>query len=519
MPRDPSIRIPLAAMGIAVFLIGLLGSFWLAGLFGFSPAILWSALVLLFLSGVYFLERPKFFLILMFLYYAFFVNGVFCGYYVIPIPFIRLLDEAILAVPLLIIAMRAIQRQLPRGATSFPLLYLALAGLSYLVNDVPPLNTVRVTLSYGKFFIFWYFARVIGPWSPREKRIWFVLLVSYALLQVPFNFIWQRNVVVTTHPDDSIGTIGSAHMVGYISTITLFLIAGWLVSLKSPVPRLRVLAVLGAALLIGYNLIFLTDTKHVLFIVPLAALPFLLYPRFNLRVRVGFASAMVVFAAASWLYLSVATSAQQYRPRDMIRTVQLSGRGTVFRVITRVLPGEVPFFILGAGPGNFTSTVALHSFRPLSQKYILPYIINLFRSRGFAPEASVLGGVMSSLYTLWGEFGPITMVAYYLFWGYVIRHLWRRCLAAGRKDFDNGQRIALVSSLITMTLVSVIMEIFYMGILMLPLWTLAGVYWDLEEKPGSPPAARVPPLPQQRGRMLPVDFTRPPGARPRRVSM
>ncbi|MBU1695123.1 MAG: hypothetical protein KKC51_14330, partial [Verrucomicrobia bacterium] len=210
MARDTTLRIPLAVLIVAGFVIGLIVSIWVSGMFGFLPPLLWASVVLLILAGIYFLEHPKQFLMVMFLYYGFLANGLLLGFYPLPIPMVGILDEAILAVPLAIIVMKAVHRQLPRGATIFPVVYIGLALLSIWVNNAPHTGALRVTLTYGKFYIFWYFARAIGPWSALEKRRWFVVLMLFVLLQFGFNVFWQKGLTPRMSVDSSIGTVGSA---------------------------------------------------------------------------------------------------------------------------------------------------------------------------------------------------------------------------------------------------------------------------------------------------------------------
>jgi hypothetical protein len=476
------------------FAVGLIGSFWLAGLFGFSPPIVWSALVLLFLIGVLFLERPKLFLFILFGYHTFFFNGRLFGVFDWGIPFAGMLDEAILAAPLAMIVMKGIHRQLPKSGSIFPAVYLILAALSFVVNDGPILNAMKTTLSYGKFYLFWYFARAIGPWSDKEKRLWMWLIVAMAFIQFPANVAWQRHIIAVRHPDYSIGTLGNAHLVGYFSVIALFMIAGWLLSWRGRSVA-GLIAVLVMSVIIGYNLIFLTDTKHVLFVVPLAALPVLMFPAIKGGKKTAFVLFTGVFVAASWIYLS---SVLETSWRDLsyrvVNSVKYSGKGSMFRTITRELPHEVPVAaIFGAGPGNFCSATALHSFRPLTNKYVLPYVLRALKSGGSAADSSVVGSPMTSFYTLIGEFGPLVCLAYCWFWFKVVRRLLRLAIRDRTFTFEAGQRLAVVSGLICVFLTGWLVEIYHIGILILPLWTMAGIYWDDQvPQPAPEPAVRKP---------------------------
>ncbi|MBP7830164.1 MAG: hypothetical protein KA248_09635 [Kiritimatiellae bacterium] len=499
MARDTTLRIPLAFMAVVGFVIGLLASIWVSGILGFPPALFWAVLVLLFLTGVYFLEHPKQFLVVMFLYYGLMANGILLGFYPLPVPMVGMLDEIILAVPLAIIVMKAVHRQLPKRATLFPLLYVSLAVLSWRINHVPTMNAIRATLTYGKFYIFWYYTRAIGPWSDREKRRWFAMLVLFALAQFFINIYWQKGLGLRFHPDNSTGTVGNAHYVGYLSVMILFMIVGWFGSKRRPLPLRRMSLAAGAALLIAYNLIFLTDTKHALFFVPFAAIPFFFYPKYPARLRIGLGATMLLFGLASWSYMAM-IGVSEIKASSVWRSVKYSGKGEMVRTLLFRLPEEVPLAVLGAGPGNFCSAVGLLSFRPLANKYVLPYVIQAHRTGGFRADSSAVGKPQSSLFTLWGEFGPLSGLIYFAFWAFVIRSLWRDSIRRPPGDFDAGQQLAIIAGLVVIIMAGMLVEAFYIGVLMLPLWSLAGMFWPEPPPPPAPEPSLTPTLEDRRAR-------------------
>lgn len=460
---------------------------------GFPAAFFWPSLVILFLVGVMFLQMPKLYLLLMFLFYGFFAAFASSqGVRVIPvrIPLERVLDEIFLVVPLAVIVMRFVQKTSPREETRLGLFFPLLAALSWYVNNVPTLNALRVTLAYMKFYILWYFVRCIGPWSEKERRRLFRLFVFFALVQVVVNMaMWQRGIWARMHPDCSVGTIGSAHFVGYVSAFALFMVGAWILFPSEGRRPLVTLAGAAVLLLIGYNLVFLTDTKHGLFIAPFAGLPLVVHPRLAWRKKLALITGAVVFCLASWIYFRLA---QVYVVHSGVRTVwqqvRRAGKGAILRVIFTVFPRELPFFPLGAGPGNFCSSVGLFSLRPLAVKYVLPHTPWAYGG-GQVISTSFLGGPFSGFNTLVGEFGVPGAALYYLFWAHVLRHLWRRARDPAASSFDAGQRTALVCSILFFVAVNFLFEVFIIHIFTICLAVLVGAHWDEPPRATAQPAA------------------------------
>lgn len=483
-------QIPIGFLAVLGFLIGLVVSFWVAGVFGFPAPLFWAAVSIVFTVGVFLLQRPKIFLVVTFLYYGLFLNGMLFGIFYVPIPFARLLDELMLAVPLAYIVMRSINRSLPKKATFFPFFYLLFALISYKANDVPKLVWVRAVLSYAKFYIYWYFARSLGPWSLAEKKRWFGLLLAFGLAQCFANFIWQRNVVLTVHPDASIGTLGNAHLAGYVSAFTIFYLAGWFIAGQFGGGLVKRFWGAVALALLAYNFIFLTDTKHGLILFPLASVPFFFSRLIPIRTRGLVALGLLVFGVLSWLYLAYGPYTFRASMRDYIDLLRWSGKGRLYKVALNELPRSYPYmFVLGAGPGNFCSTAATYAFRPLAQKYVIPYIILGMRSGGAAAEASVLGNPTSSAIVLIGEYGWLGALNYFGFWLWALWNLWKKNMQNSADRFEVGQRIALCACLIFLLLQSTLSDILGFGQLVMPIWSLVGMYWD-------GPAQDLPPLPK-----------------------
>lgn len=473
-------QIPIGFLAIAGFLVGLVATFWVAGLFGFPAPLFWAAIVTAFILGVFLLQKPKVFLVFAFVYYYTFLNGMLFGTIRVPIPFARLLDEFILAVPLAYLVMRSINRSLPRQATWFPFFYLVIALVSYKANDVPTLNWVRAVLSLSKFYIYWYFARALGPWSLAEKKRWFWGVFLFALAQFVMNVIWQRNIVVTIHPDYSVGTMGNAHLVGYVSAGAIFYTLAWFLTAGKTASRASRWGVLCGVVLISYNFIFLTDTKHALVTLPIVGLPFLLHRGIPMRYRMAVVLAAMVFLVFSGWYIVYGPYTMQASVADYFKILRWSGKGYLYRTILTQIPRENPTaFFIGVGPGNFCSTAGVYGFRPLAVKYVLPFIVQGLRSGGASAEASVLGSPTASFLVLLGEFGWVGTIIYYAFWIWVAKRFFGLSQRSVRLDWDTGQRLALVCNIAFVLVQSFLTDLMGYGQIVLPMWTLAAMYWDV----------------------------------------
>ena len=497
-------EIPISVLAIAGFLVGLVVMFWVSGLFGFPAPLFWAAIVTAFVLGVFLLQRPRVFLVVALIYYGTFLNGMLFGSIYVPIPFARLLDEFLLAVPLAYLVMRSINRSLPRQATLFPLFYIVLSVISFKANEVPKLPWFRTVLSFAKFYIYWYFARSLGPWSYKEKQRWFWGIFLFAIVQFIMNVIWQRGLTLRLHPDYSIGTLGSAHLVGYVSAGAIFYTLGWfLTEGKRGSSGKRLLVLLGLGLIV-YNFIFLTDTKHGLVTFPLVILPFLFHrstpPRYRLAVVLG----LIVFLVFSGWYIVYGPYTMRASVADYFMILRWSGKGYLYRVILTEIPRSNPLALLiGVGPGNFCSTAGVYGFRPLAVQHVVPFIIQGVRSGGASAEASVLGSPTASFLVLLGEFGWLGTILYYTFWIWVAWRFWKLSGRSSYLDWDTGQRLALVSNLGFVIIQSFLSDLMVYGQIVLPIWTLVAVYWDS----GADESMSKPPLGEPLRRSRPVMST------------
>jgi hypothetical protein len=471
-------------LAVAGFAIGLTVMFFISGMFGIPAPLGWAALVILFTVGALLLDHPRLLLNCMIFYFLLMPSNRLLGLLGIPLP--GFLDELFFLPFIAVIVMNWIQRRQLKQATLFPLFFCSVAVLSWYVNGRPSVFTsIQVTLVMLKSYILWYFCRLTSTFENEQQLSrWVWLYIAYALIQYFYNILWQRGLWVRFHPDLSGGVFGpqnGAHLVGYISIYGLLLMGGWWVSrgVRSR-PRKKWLFLL-AVLVIGYNLIFMTDTKHGLVLFPIAALPFLFHPKFPARLRFNLIMAGIVFIMAAMVYFQTGNVSF----RRMAKTLEQSPKVDLVCAVTTDFHYLVPYPPLGAGPGRFVSSQAVDARTPLARRYIIPYVdqrrrASYYGRSGSLVASSVLGYPQSDMLVFMGEFGWLGAAAFYLFWTWVIFNLWRKSVALPLDRLLSGYYMALSCCLIFMAFTTVITSTLTVGALSFPIWILIGRSWDMK---------------------------------------
>ncbi len=478
---------------VAGYAIGLTAMFFISGMFGIPAPLGWAFLAIVFTAGTMLLDRPRMLLGLMMFYFMLMPSNRLLGLLGLPLP--TFIDELFFMPFIAVIAMNWIQRRQLREATLFPVVFFLIAAVSWYVNGKgSPFTAVQVTLVMLKPYILWYYCRLSCTFDDERYMLrWLWIIIGYAALQYAYNVLWQRGLWPHYHPDISGGVFGpegtgSAHIVGYLSVFGLFLLAGWWIGRGRDLPKRRRFLVLLLALVIGYNLVFMTDTKHALLFAPLAFLPFLFHPAISYRLRSGLLTGGIVFILASSAYFLL--FAGRLDLRRNWQQMKYSPKGEMFVATTVDFKYLVPYPLFGAGPGRFCSDQAVAGKASLARRYIIPYRDEIERSRmtygGFGTRtgASQLAWPQSDYYTLVGEFGWLGVVVYFSFWGWVIWRLLNKASASRAHPLFVGVYLSLASCMIFMFFVILFIKAVTIPVLSFPLWMLVGRTWDM--KPAAP---------------------------------
>ena len=486
-------------LAVAGFAIGLTATFFIAGMFGVPAPLAWAFLVIAFTAMALLLDRPKLLLACMLFYILLMPGNRLLGLIGLPLP--GFIDELFFLPFIAVIVMNWIQRRQLKEATIFPVVFCLVAALSWYVNGKPsPFTAARVTLIMLKFYILWYFCRLTCTFeNERQLLRWAWGYIIYVAIQFFYNMLWQKGPWPHFHPDHSGGVfgpegLGSAHIVGYISVFALLILAGWWVSCAASVRPARRRMVLMIALIIGYDLIFMTDTKHALLLAPLAFIPFLLHPNFPARLRLWLLLASFVFGLATVTYFHIASGG--INVRSYVRSLVDSPKGEMMYAVTVDLPYLVPYPFLGAGPGCFNSHQAVNARVPLARRYIIPYLDEARRMDYFGKgyggtlaSSSVMGTPQTDLFVLMGEYGWLGAIIYYLFMGWVIVKLWKKSAHLPLTNPLSGLYMSTCCCIIFLVFTSVLISATTIGVLVFPLWIIIGRMWDMktgESVPGAP---------------------------------
>ena len=474
---------------VAGFAIGLTIMFFISGMFGVPAPLGWAALVILFTMGALLLDRPKLLLTVMLFYFLLMPSNRLFGLIGLPLP--DFIDELFCLPLIAVIAMNWIQRRQLKEATMFPLVFGLVAGLSWYVNRPSLFTTVQVTLIMLKSYILWYFCRLTCTFEDEKQLLkWVWGYVVYVAIQFLYNMLWQRGPWPRYHPDRSGGVFGpmgtgGAHIVGYISIFALLLLAGWWVSVGKRAGAHKRRLVLFVAVVISYNLIFMTDTKHGLVLLPFAFLPFLLHPQFPARLRSGLIAATLSFMLAAAAYFQLALGGFNMRP--FIRSFSQSPKGQMLYAVTTDFSHLVPYPLLGAGPGRFASRQAVEGRSALARRYIIPYVDEQRRLAyfggglsGTAAGASILGIPQTDLFVLMGEYGWLGALVYYSFLIWVAAKLWGKSRKISIEQPAAGFFVGLACCLIFFAFTTTLLSTATIPVLAFPLWILIGRMWDMQ---------------------------------------
>jgi len=475
-------------LAVAGFTIGLTMMFFVAGMFGIPAPIGWAGLVILFTFGALLLDRPKLLLMVMMLYFLLVPGNRLLG--IVSVPLLGSMNKFFFLPLIAVIVMNWIQHRQLKGATLFLVAFIFLSAVSWYVNGKPsPVSTFQSILITVRFYILWYFCRLTSTFeNDRQAMRWVWGYIIYVAIQYAYNVLWQRGLWVRSHPDLSGGVFGpmadgQAHWVGYMCVYALLLMVGWWMGSAARTSTRKKGLIILLGIVICYNLIFMTGTKHALLLMPIAFIPFLIHPQFPIKARTGLLTVGLLFALASFTYLQMATGG-----RDMRRywdSFLNSPKGEMFYAVTVDFPHLVPYPILGAGPGRFASQKALDTRAPLARRYIIPHLdenrrLGYFFAQGTLVSSSIVGNPQSDLLILLGEYGWAGAAIFYAFWSWVIYKLFRKSLEASSSGPRAGIFLALACCLIFQAMIMSLTTQLILPALVYPLWMLIGRMWDMK---------------------------------------
>jgi len=479
----------MAWIAIAGYLAGMGAMHFVSGTFGIPSAIAWPFLVFVFCAGVALLEHPRALMTTMMFYVLLMPSNRLFGLLALPLP--GFIDELFFVPFIAVIVMNLVQGRVAKGGNWFPCLFGVVAALSWYANGKQGLPlTVKILLVNFKFFIIWYFCRLTLTFKDSKELFrWCWLFIVFAAIQFPYNVLWQGAPWPRIHPDLSAGVFGpnskAAHYVGYLSVVALFLLAGWGATQWRKLSARRRWGMFFLGAVIFYDLVFMTDTKHVLVLIPLVGAGAFFLPGIPARFKAWTGVLAVLVLVAGGFYFKEQGVTKNYT--RTLRSFASTPKGRLFRAVTTDFHHLVPYPVLGAGPGRFASNESREARTPLARIYINPYYdearrLEYFGRRGSTAISSVIGSVNTDFFFIVSEFGWFGEIVYLAFWLYCAFFLYHKGVVSRRARSEAwGVYFALSATVVLFMALQLLTSVCTMGCLAFPVWMLVGRAWDLDD--------------------------------------
>ena len=236
---------------------------------------------------------------------------------------------------------------------------------------------------------------------------------------------------------------------------------------------------------IAYDLVFMTDTKHAIVLMPIAFAPVLFHQRISRKLRAGLLMGGAVVMVLTGAYLiSVLGGNVLYRMSRYWEVMMDSPKGDAYMAVTKDFHHLVHYPLFGAGPGRFFSQQASDSKAPLARRYVLPYTDEANRLRlthvgTTRTGGSLLAAPAADILTLMGEFGWLGTALYMSFVGWVLFGLWRKAASLPAGSGDSLVYLSLAAGVLFLCLTLLFAPICTVPCVMFPWWILIGRIWDM----------------------------------------
>jgi len=458
-----------------------------------SFGILGGILPLIVIGGCMLIGRPR---MLLFLFWGWAVSGELIAYLARNPLFDNLaiiVDVGLLGV---LVATSILQRKVLLDATPVARVALGLIGLtflSFLANRPPIGGALHFGIAYFRFLIVFAYMRMFL--QPSDARLCYFVMIGSLVLQVVPNMGWLLrinplpNYVINT-TDYAIGTVQSCSAVSYlcIACICVMLCA----TMSPLLPRRR--RILSAVVLfVAIVQIVLTFTIHACMIAAFCCGLFAVMSGVSRRTKFLVLLATVI-AIAGFMQLRNRVARQEESQgvwgqlsSENLRTRwfrMLNGvKGRAYRDVLLYSHRDMPYFVLGAGPGNFGSAMGRKQARPLAERYF-NYIFRATseQMRQITAGGSITGIPYSGALAIWTELGP---VGYLLYWGLHVYAMLRFRRFVKRKAYTDPFRHVLAEGFVlTMPawlILNFLSDFCYVRFLHGGLWIWAAVIWDPDE--------------------------------------
>jgi len=380
------------------------------------------------------------------------------------------------------------------GITGILKIATALLGVtlaSYLVNRGPIGSATWFFMNYMVFPFVFYVA-----YTTLDRRHWRYLfggIIGLMLIQFALNIGWRLGInplqtqwtgIINTY-DLAVGTFGSCAHVAYFMVAVLFLLFSALRLGKKYTPWIILL--LGIVALQWY--ITYTNHSYLIFVVLLPV--YLIISKQSVRVRMA-CILMVILGAMAFSYLSAWDTGSATNITNSVET-SLSGEnlqhrwdkficGPKMTLINRIAVQNTTkdplLWVLGNGPGNGLSSVAMKNGSDFAWEYLGAYVANT-ESFNADQMTSISGSFYSGVLSIWSELGVAGYLLYNSLYFYVIGRVARQMIRNQYRDvFQRMLAEGFVMAMLMFLVVSFLSDILWVLSFTVGLWIWAAMVWD-----------------------------------------
>ncbi len=398
------------------------------------------------------------------------------------------------------IALRRLDFSRIRKWTFTAFLFLGYVVFTWALNRGSMRAAVQCTFNYLSFIPFYilcvnYLKRrdffVILRGSILFFWFNFILNVGWFLHVNPlFNYQLSRNNMV----DVAKGTFGACNYVAYFCVMFFFLLLSVLNSgLLAGRKTLRIWIIITLPIILLQ--LYLTYTNHAYLFFVLAFIPYAAITGFLRKWQSWGAMALLVgavilaFMVSEELQRQFSKETLQLRQDRLAKSAKVQILNDLAIKNLRTNPME---WVLGVGPGNGMGSIGKANLTPFALKMLLDYY-QAFDVRAMQ-MTSITGLASSAIFTLWGDFGIVGFIIFFLLYVMLFIKCYRAAVGSGENGYKKVLAQFLIGALAVFTLVNIAIDILYFGALTLWLWMWLALFTlpegtESKDQLAGPPAA------------------------------
>ena len=374
-----------------------------------------------------------------------------------------------------------------RWVNRFLFALLFLAGASTLLNRAAYKGAFSFLLTYLGFFATFYVAYDALRDRPRAARWIWRIVVGFLLVQLVANLGWLAGLNPLPNwrlgtLDFAIGLCGNSVYLAHLAVLVAFF-AFSLFRHSGGAPRrwrfLIVVPIAAVQLVLAYaNHAFIVAGALLLIYVTLATHR-LRYLLSSLAVCAVLFVGLQSLDAAGLLSDNPIRRLSGDNLRSRWQSMVYGPKGEIARNVFLIAPREIPCFMLvGAGPGNFGSSVAQESHPPLAAKYI-NYIRETWSGRRSLFGSSILQHYITGVLAIYSELGPLGALLFFGFHLYALFRVLRRLHRnAYPLVFQRALAEVFVLAMCQYLVMNLLTDLLNADIWQAPLWIVAAVVWN-----------------------------------------